>query len=118
MKARGRSIRNSHRRFAVTIVGILAVVTALMSGGPAGARGLSLNSNKLHSYDFDAPTSAAVVGANLFVTNGANNSVTEVKSSDGSFVATISGKRFGFDAPRPSSPSAVTSLWRTARTTP
>jgi len=74
---------------------------AVIAGGPAAAWGVSTNSHKvrIHTYDFDAPTSVALVGADLFVTNGANNSVTEIKASDGSYVATISGKRFGFDSP-------------------
>jgi hypothetical protein len=79
----------------------LVAVSVLMAAGPAAARGIPARSHKvkLHTYAFDAPTSAAVAGADLFVTNAANNSVTEVKTSDGSYVATISAKRFGFDAP-------------------
>lgn len=97
MKATGRSLR----RHAVTLslAGALVAVSAFMAAGPAAARGISAHSHKVHTYDFDGPTSAAVAGADLFVTNGANNSVTEVKASDGSYVATISAKRFGFDAP-------------------
>src|SRR5579863_220552 len=97
MKATGRSLR----RHAVTVslAGALVAMSAVMAAGPAAARGVSTHSHRVHTYAFDAPTSAAVVGADLFVTNGANNSVTEVKSSDGSYVATISGRRFGFDVP-------------------
>jgi hypothetical protein len=87
----------------VSAVGILVAVavTAMMAGGSTSARGLSAKSHNAphHTYDFDAPTSAAQVGADLFVTNQGNNSVTEISTSDGSYVATISGKRFGFDAP-------------------
>jgi len=51
-------------------------------------------------YGLDAPTSAAVAGANLFVTNGGGNSVTEVNASTGAHVATVGGRAFGFDQPQ------------------
>jgi len=50
-------------------------------------------------YGLDAPTSAAVVGSDLFVANGLGDSVTEVNGSSGAHVATISGASFGFDDP-------------------
>ncbi len=101
MKAEGRTIRTSHHGLAEALLCMLVVAAALMAGGPAAARGLpaKIHEPLSHSYHFDAPTSAAVVGADLFVTNGANNSVTEVKASNGSYVATVSGKRYGFRAP-------------------
>ena len=100
MKATARSLRPWHYGFAVSLVGALVATTAVMAGGSASARGVSPSSqSRSQTYDFDAPTSAAVVGADLFVANGANNSVTEVTASDGSYVATISGAHFGFDAP-------------------
>ena len=51
-------------------------------------------------YGLDAPTSAAVSGADLFVANGAGNSVTEVNASTGVHVATVGGRAFGFDRPQ------------------
>jgi hypothetical protein len=51
-------------------------------------------------YGLDGPTSAAVVGNDLFVANGAGNSVTEVNASTGVHVATLSGAAFEFDQPR------------------
>jgi hypothetical protein len=95
MNARGSSIRNAHRLSVVTLRGILVTCTALVPAGPASARALHAR----HPYHFDAPDSAAVVGADLFVTNEANNSVTEVKAANGAYVASISGNRYGFDAP-------------------
>jgi hypothetical protein len=101
MKARGSSIRSAYRLSAVTLLGILLTFGVLVPARPASARGLHGH----HPYRFDAPDSAAVVGTDLFVTNGANDSVTEIKASDGAYVATISGSRYGFDAP-----SAVTAV--------
>jgi hypothetical protein len=51
-------------------------------------------------YGLDSPTSAAVVGTDLFVANGAGNSVTEVNASTGGHVATVRGAAFGFDQPQ------------------
>ncbi len=101
MRAIGRSLRPWRHLFALALVGTLAAATVMTAVGPAAARSSSANSHKLrtHTYNLDAPTSVALDGADLFVTNGGNNSVTEVKASDGSFVATLSAKRFGFDTP-------------------
>jgi hypothetical protein len=102
MEAKGKSgLRLWHYGFVASTVGALVAVTALVAGAPATAQGVASHSVKArhHSYDFDAPTSVALVGSNLFVANGNNKSVTEVKASDGSYVTTISGKHFGFDAP-------------------
>ncbi|MGA2521029.1 MAG: hypothetical protein ABSG81_09460 [Acidimicrobiales bacterium] len=99
MKATGRSLRRYG--LAVACAGTLVTVGALAAAEPVAARGAPINSNKaaVHGYDFDAPSSAAVVGSDLFVTNAANGSVTEVRTSNGAFVARIVAKRFGFDAP-------------------
>ncbi|HEY7947941.1 MAG TPA: hypothetical protein VID75_09700 [Acidimicrobiales bacterium] len=72
-----------------------------MAEGSVAARAVSAPSHavRVHTYDFNTPTSAAVVGSDLFVTNAGSNSVTEINASDGSYRTTISGKRFGFDAP-------------------
>jgi hypothetical protein len=51
------------------------------------------------SYQFAAPDAASVYGADLFVANGGNSSVTEVNASTGAYVRTISGKGTGLDAP-------------------
>jgi hypothetical protein len=108
MKATGSSsLRPWLFGFAISLVGTLVAVTALTAGGSAEARGLSNTSRTAHTYAFNAPTSAAVVGSELFVANGGNNSVTEVNASDGSYTATISGKRFGFDTP-----SAIVAIGR------
>jgi outer membrane protein assembly factor BamB len=50
-------------------------------------------------YGLAAPDSAAVSGGDLFVANGAGNSLTEVDASSGAHLATIKGPRFGFDRP-------------------
>jgi hypothetical protein len=101
MKVKFRMFRRSRRALSVVLMGLLVTTSGAMVGGVASARGLHANSHTppVHTYDFDAPTSAALVGTDLFVTNSGNNSVTEINASDGSYVATISGKRFGFDAP-------------------
>jgi len=74
---------------------------ATVPGGSVAAQGVPASSLtvRAHTYDFDTPTAAALVGSDLFVTNAGNNSVTEINSSDGSYRSTISGTRFGFDAP-------------------
>ncbi len=99
MRATGRLFRR--HRLAVGCLSTLVAASALMAAGPAAARGVPSNSHKhqVGNYDFDAPTSAAVADSDLFVTNSANNSVTEMNASDGSYMATISGNRFGFASP-------------------
>ena len=79
---------------AALLVGAAFATTTLMAAGPAVAR-----SQGTSGYNFNSPTSAAVVGADLFVTNGGNNSVTEVATAGGSYVATMAAKRFKFDDP-------------------
>jgi hypothetical protein len=100
MRSRETSVRRRHGGLAVSVVGALLSVVLLGGAGPASALGRSSHSHKVHDHlDLDGPTSAAVAGSHLFVANGANNSVSEVKASNGSYVATISGTGFGFDSP-------------------
>jgi hypothetical protein len=101
MHAMSRVVRRSRRGLVVSLICILVAATGVMAGGLATAKGLAsrVHNVGVHTYDFDAPDSVALVGGDLFVTNGANNSVTEVSATDGSYVATISGKRYGFDTP-------------------
>jgi DNA-binding beta-propeller fold protein YncE len=101
MEAKRESgLRLWHYGCVASTVGALVAVTALLAGAPA-AQGVATHAVKAqhHSLKLDAPTSVALVGSNLFVANGDNKSVTEVKASDGTYVTTISGKHFGFDAP-------------------
>jgi hypothetical protein len=68
--------------------------------GPAVAQGHATSSRLNPStYNFNSPTSAAVVGTDLFVTNGAGNSVTEVNASTGTFMSQISGRHYKFQSP-------------------
>jgi YVTN family beta-propeller protein len=100
VRAKGTVDRRFRPGLALLLVGAASTATWLIAAGPAVARG---HSARVHSnaagYGFNAPTSAAVVGSDLFVTNGAGNSVTEVSAVDGAHVATISARRFGFDDP-------------------
>jgi len=107
MEATGTSPPLSRHRLAVSLAGALVAAATFIPVGPAAARGHSTDSDtsQLHTYDFDAPSSAAVVGADLFVTNGGSNSVTEVSAANGAYVALISAKRYRFN--RPSAIAAV-----------
>jgi hypothetical protein len=108
MRGTGASLRPWRYRVAIALVGtvVAGAVSIAMTGGPTSARGLALKAHKPHrTHSFNAPSSGAVVGANLFITNQGSNSVTELRSSDGSYVATISKKQFGFD-----SPAAITAV--------
>ncbi len=48
------------------------------------------------SYGFDEPTGMAFDGSHLWVTNGIEDTVTEVNANDGSLVQTLSGGSYGF----------------------
>jgi len=100
MRAMGRLARLSRRGFAVSLAGALLGATAFITAGPAVAQGRAARAHSSgSSYNFNAPTSAATVGNDLFVTNGGNNSVTEVSASTGGFVAGISARRYRFQHP-------------------
>jgi hypothetical protein len=97
MKFAGSSFRPSRHGVAYSLIGLLLAVTTIVGIAPTSFG--FVPSSRHHAVHFDAPDSAAVVGAHLFVTNGGSNSVTEVNASNGAYVATISGARFDFDAP-------------------
>ena len=100
MKTTGRSIRR-FRFGGVTIplLGAMTVAVALVGVGPAVAQGHAASRSNVGTYNFSSPTSAAVAGADMFVTNGAGNSVTEVNASTGAFVSQISGRHYKFQSP-------------------
>src|SRR5271166_4581052 len=98
MSAASALRQRSYHGFTGSCVGLL-LAAALFSVGQSAAWAAPTNAHKVQPrLNFDALNSAAVVGADLFVTNGANNSVTEVNASSGSYMTTIAGKRFGFGA--------------------
>lgn len=100
MKAMGRLARPVRRGFAVSVAAALLGAMALTTAGPAFARGHGARARPpAFSYAFNAPTSAAAVGNDLFVTNGGSNSVTEVSTSTGGFVAGVSAKRYKLQYP-------------------
>jgi len=100
MQAAGGLARLSRRGLAVSLVSAVLVGAALITAGPAAARGHSTRPQSTgDSYGFSAPTSAAVVGSDLFVTNAGNNSVTEVSASTGALVSRISARRYRFQHP-------------------
>ena len=73
MEATGRSVRRfRHGRLGIPLVGALVAAVALVGAGPAVAQGHAdrLPLERGHAYSFNAPTSAAVVGGDMFVTNG------------------------------------------------
>jgi streptogramin lyase len=49
--------------------------------------------------EFDAPSGLAVANGNVWVTNEADNSVSEVNASSGALVKMLTAKSFGFDQP-------------------
>jgi YVTN family beta-propeller protein len=92
MRVMSKTVRPLRHGIAISLLGALVLGTGFITAGPAAAKAQK-------HYDFNAPTSAAVVGADLFVTNGLANSVTELKTVDGSYVARIHTKRFKFNHP-------------------
>src|SRR5258708_29847760 len=70
--------------------------------GPAGPPGPAPGFLKVISgpkFGFGSPHGLAFDGTNIWVANSGNNSVTEVKASDGGFVRNLSGSSFFFDVP-------------------
>jgi outer membrane protein assembly factor BamB len=49
--------------------------------------------------EFDAPSGLAFGGGHLWVTNQAGNSVTEINPSNGTWIATLRAKSYGFNQP-------------------
>jgi YVTN family beta-propeller protein len=97
--------RFRHPVRTAVIAGVLLVVGAgLGVGGLKAAHKLHLTTassvtQASAGYDLDAPTSAAIVGGDLFVTNQAGNSVSVLNATTGSHKATIAGPSFAFDRP-------------------
>jgi len=82
-------------------VGLLVSATVLLTAaGPALAATPGTRSAASAPFPaFDAPSAIAAAGADLFVANAADSTVTEIAAASGSLVATISAKRFGLDHP-------------------
>lgn len=101
MQTRDRSVRRfRHGRVAIALVGGIIAAATLVGTGPAVAQGHATTSrSNVGTYSFSSPNSAAVVGADMFVTNGAGNSVTEVNASTGAFLSQISGPHYKFQSP-------------------
>jgi hypothetical protein len=81
------------------IVASLLIAIFGVSSGSAGARttrSLGVGSGGL---GLDAPSGVAAIGSHMFVTNSANNSVSEVSAVRGQLIATISAPQFGLDDP-------------------
>jgi hypothetical protein len=86
---RSLSARGGRLSCAAGVAGLLVAGTLVATAGPAAA----------DAYNFDSPTSAVAVGADLFVANGAGNSLTELNASTGALVAVLSGPSYQFDHP-------------------
>jgi YVTN family beta-propeller protein len=97
-------------RFSHPVRNAVVVVVLLVVGAGAGVGSLKA-AHKLHlttpssvaqasaGYDLDAPSSAAISGGDLFVTNQAGNSVSVLNATTGSHKATIAGPSFAFNRP-------------------
>ena len=84
--------------YAGALIVLIASFT-LAGAGSASAQSRSRPRANASAYRFDAPTSAAVVGSDLFVANGGGDSVTEINAASGQLVAMVSGKRYRFRSP-------------------
>jgi hypothetical protein len=78
---------------------LLVVGAALGLGGLKAAHKLHLTTTSSVAqasagYDLDAPTAATVEGRDLFVANGAGNSVTESNGNARTLIRIISGPQF------------------------
>jgi streptogramin lyase len=76
---------------ALSVVLTTSAIYAVASITPSGASTLP---------EFDAPSGLAVANGNVWVTNEADNSVSEINASTGTLVKMLRGKTFGFDQPR------------------
>jgi hypothetical protein len=83
--------------FGLVVTGTLLVTLSPSLPLIAGASTPAVHATG--AYRFNAPTSAAVYHGDLYVTNGAGNTVTEVAASTGAHVATFGGTTYGFDGP-------------------
>lgn len=79
-------------------VPVVAVMTLVVGAGPAMAAG-GRHAGHAQQPAFDAPTAIVADGADLFVANGADNTVTEVSAATGARLHTVSARRFGLDHP-------------------
>jgi YVTN family beta-propeller protein len=91
-------------RLALAVVVLLALGAVIGLGALKAAHKINLFTRKSVAqasagYDLNAPTSAAVLGADLFVANQGGNSVSVVNASTGAHVSTISGSTDQFDQP-------------------
>jgi hypothetical protein len=86
--------RRGTGRAGVVLGGCLTLAAALATIGISAAAGQSAA-----AYGFDGPAAATLVKGDLFVANGAGNSVTEVNANTGAFVARIAGPKFKFQRP-------------------
>ncbi len=89
-------------RFARAGAGALVGGTLLLMALPAAVASSDTSSPSVapvDPYHFNAPIAAAAVGFDLYVANSAGNTVTEVSSPSGAFLANVGGPTFGFNGP-------------------
>ena len=105
---------------AILIAACLVVLGAILAvGGLKVAHKVhwsgstSSVANASAGYGLDAPTSAALVGNNLYIANEQGNSLSVVNAGSGAHVATISGQSLALDqptAPALDQPTAVVAV--------
>jgi outer membrane protein assembly factor BamB len=59
----------------------------------------SASASTFRASEFDAPSGLAFASGHLWVANLAGNSVTEIDPSAGTWIRTLSARRYGFNAP-------------------
>ncbi len=101
MAAHDWSISGLARTWSVTTLAticlaILATGAGFWSAPPEAAPSSLASSN---GNEFDAPSGIAYAGGNVWVTNRAGNSVTEIDPANGSWVHTFHGTQYSFDTP-------------------
>ena len=100
MRSRVRSVRPTHHGVVLSLGGLLLAISLLMALGQGPAVAQSRHSGPaLHSYRFDAPTSAAVVGSHLFATNRGRQRGDRDHHLRRVLRGHPPGPHFGFDAP-------------------